>query len=84
MNFSKPSKIQERALPLLIANPYVGHRLFVPMNDSFASLQSAEHDRPIAVGDGQDGCLRADDAEPGGLFAEQAPGACAAGGATWR
>lgn len=29
MGFTKPSKIQERALPLLIANPYVGHRFVI-------------------------------------------------------
>ena len=30
MGFSKPSKIQERALPLLLANPYVANLRCVP------------------------------------------------------
>lgn len=31
MGFSKPSKIQERALPLLLANPYVANLHGVPV-----------------------------------------------------
>lgn len=37
MGFSKPSKIQERALPLLLANPYVGQPRPARMHDLFAS-----------------------------------------------
>ena len=38
MGFTKPSKIQERALPLLIANPYVGHLFSVNSRRSFVVL----------------------------------------------
>lgn len=64
MGFQKPSKIQERALPLLLQNPCV--RLAVPFRPLISRVpfhsQPAEHDWAISVGDGQDGRFRSHDA----------------------
>lgn len=58
MGFSKPSKIQERALPLMLSNPYVAASYLTTAN-SRRLMQCNKHDRPIAVGHRKDGCIRA-------------------------
>jgi hypothetical protein len=49
MGFTKPSKIQERALPLLLANPldFRNVRTYLILTP----VQTAKHDRPVPVGD---------------------------------
>lgn len=63
MKFQKPSKIQERALPLLLQNPCVCSSIL----DNFTShiiKQAPEHDRAIAIWNRKDSCVRPDDVEP--------------------
>ncbi len=65
MGFDKPSKIQEKALPLLLTDPCV--LAFPPLSftrSSPRSMQAYEHDRAIAVWHRKDGSVRAHDAEP--------------------
>lgn len=59
MGFQKPSKIQERALPLLLQNPSVQlsfSAVGAPSSSYFA--QSTEYDRPVAVGNRKDSSFR--------------------------
>ncbi len=75
MGFQKPSKIQERALPLLLQNPYVdqparerSHRpVQVRLTPTLVthSFQPAQHDRTESVRNGKDCCVRVDNAVPG-------------------
>lgn len=58
MGFQKPSKIQERALPLLLQNPCVVIHLVSLLPAHVVSHQSEEHDRAIAVGNRKDCSLR--------------------------
>lgn len=62
MGFQKPSKIQERALPLLLQNPCVWLRLARSRLLTSTLIQSEEHDRAIAVGNREDCSLCLDDA----------------------
>jgi hypothetical protein len=85
MGFQKPSKIQEKALPLLLQNPCVFFSLLSclttfpsdtrPLILNLTLSQSPEHDRSVAVGNGQDRRLRLDDAVSSGHGPQSAPGA---------
>ncbi len=69
MKFSKPSKIQEKALPLLLAQPCVvrvliGRGLLVRLTwIHLIVTQCDQHDRSIAVRHGQNGCIQPDHAQ---------------------
>ncbi len=63
MGFSKPSKIQERALPLLLANPYVSEFSYQYFpHGPVMDLKPTEHDRAITIGHREDGSVRSDNA----------------------
>lgn len=64
MGFQKPSKIQERALPLLLQNPFVQFRFFLVSTRgiTYSFRQAEEYDRTISVRNGKDGCVCLDDA----------------------
>ena len=73
MGFSKPSKIQERALPLLLANPYVAPHAAKSVKLSITP-QTTEHDRTVPIRYRKDSRVRVDHAQSCRLFQERATG----------
>lgn len=72
MKFTKPSKIQERALPLLLQDPCV--YLYSACYPLTARLQATEFHWTIAVRYRKDRCLRTHYAFARGLFAPETAG----------